>query len=170
MIAWEGSMPLANALVAELEQEGKSTIRMLERVPADQLDWTPHPRSMTLGRLAWHIVSIPSIGMRVIRAATFEVSNAGPPLMPESPDFVNAFRSNLDTAKATISAMDDEALKAPFTLSRNGEVLNETRKIVIIRSIMMNHSYHHRGQLSVYLRMLDVPLPAIYGTSADEKM
>ena len=71
-------MPLANALVAELEQEGKSTVRMLERVPADKLDWTPHVKSMTLGRLAWHVVSIPSIGMRVLNAATFEVSGAGP--------------------------------------------------------------------------------------------
>ncbi|MDP9361064.1 MAG: DinB family protein [Acidobacteriota bacterium] len=163
-------MPLANALVAELEQEGKSTLRMLERVPADQLDWTPHAKSMTLGRLAWHVVSIPSIATRLLRAGTFDVANAGPPPMPENPDFVTAFRRNLDEARATIAAMDDDALRAPFVLSRNGEVLNETRKIVMIRSIMMNHSYHHRGQLSVYLRMLDVPLPAIYGTSADEKM
>ena len=163
-------MPLANALVAELEQEGKSTIRMLERVPADKLDWTPHVKSMTLGRLAWHVASIPSIGMRVLSANTFEVSNAGPPAMPENPEFVNTFRRNLDGAKAFIAAMDDDALRAPFTLSRDGKVLNETRKVVMIRTIMMNHSYHHRGQLSVYLRMLDVPLPAIYGTSADEKM
>ena len=66
--------------------------------------------------------------------------------------------------------MDDDALKAPFVISRNGGVLNETRKIIFIRSVLMNHSYHHRGQLSVYLRLLDVPLPAIYGTSADEAM
>lgn len=163
-------MPLANALVAELEQEGKSTVRMLERVPADKLDWTPHVKSMTLGRLAWHIVSIPAIGMRVLNAATFAVGSASPPPMPENPDFVNAFQRNLDATKAFIAAMDDDALRAPFTLTRNGVVLNDTRKIVMIRSILMNHSYHHRGQLSVYLRLLDVPLPATYGTSADETM
>ena len=90
--------------------------------------------------------------------------------MPENPDFVNTFQRNLDAAKSFLAAMDDDALRAPFTLSRDGKALIETRKIVMIRTIMMNHSYHHRGQLSVYLRMLDVPLPAIYGTSADEKM
>jgi uncharacterized damage-inducible protein DinB len=163
-------MALANALVAEMEQEGKSTVRMLERVPADQLAWTPHAKSMSLGRLAWHVTSIPAIALRVLAASNFEVSNAGPAQMPENPDFVNSFRKNLENAMSMIASMDDEMLKAPFTLSRNGQVLNETRKIIIIRSILMNHSYHHRGQLSVYLRMLDVPLPAIYGTSADEAM
>jgi uncharacterized damage-inducible protein DinB len=163
-------MALAKALVAEMEQEGKSTVRMLERVPMDQLAWTPHAKSMSLGRLAWHVTSIPDIALRVLRANSFEVSNAGPAQLPESPDFVNSFRKNLENAMSMIAAMDDDTLKSPFTLSRNGTVLNETRKIVIIRSILMNHSYHHRGQLSVYLRMLDVPLPAIYGTSADEVM
>ena len=163
-------MALANALVAEMEQEGKSTVRMLERVPADQLGWTPHAKSMSLGRLAWHVTSIPDIALRVMAASNFEVSNAGPAQMPENPDFVSSFRKNQENAMAMIASMDDATLKAPFTLSRNGQVLNETRKIVIIRSILMNHSYHHRGQLSVYLRMLDVPLPAIYGTSADEAM
>ncbi len=163
-------MALAKALLAEMEQEGKSTVRMLERVPMDQLGWTPHAKSMSLGRLAWHITSIPAIALRVLSASTFEVSNAGPAQMPENPSFVDTYQHNLEAAMAMIGAMDDDALKSPFTLARNGQVLNETRKIVIIRSILMNHSYHHRGQLSVYLRMLDVPLPAIYGTSADEVM
>ena len=163
-------MPLANALIAELEQEGKSTLRMLERVPADKLAWTPHPKSMPLGRLAWHLVSIPSIAVRLISAGRFDIANAGPPQMPENPEFVDTFRRNLEAVSTTIAAMDDEALKAPFVISRNGNIVNETRKIVFIRQIMMNHTYHHRGQLSVYLRMLDVPLPAIYGTSADEVM
>jgi uncharacterized damage-inducible protein DinB len=163
-------MPLANALLAELEQEGKSTVRMLERVPADKLDWTPHPKSMPLGRLAWHLVSIPSIAVRLIHAGKFDITNAGPAQMPENPEFVDTFRRNLEAVTATIAAMDDEALKSPFIISRSGEVLNQTRKVIFIRQIMMNHAYHHRGQLSVYLRMLDVPLPAIYGTSADEAM
>ncbi|MEA2164969.1 MAG: hypothetical protein QOK37_3096 [Thermoanaerobaculia bacterium] len=163
-------MALAKALVAEMEQEGKSTVRMLERVPMDQLAWTPHAKSMSLGRLAWHVTSIPAIALRVLSASNFEVSNAGPAQLPENPDFVGSFRKNLGDAMSMIAAMDDETIKAPFTLSREGKVLNETRKIVIIRTILMNHSYHHRGQLSVYLRMLDVPLPAIYGTSADEVM
>jgi hypothetical protein len=144
-------MPLANALNAELELEGKSTVRMLERIPADKLEWRPHPKSLTLGRLAWHLVSIPSIAVRLVGEGKFDITN-------------------LLAIQSTLAGMDDDALKAPFTISRNGDVLNETRKIVFIRSVMMNHSYHHRGQLSVYLRLLDVPLPAIYGTSADEAM
>ncbi len=163
-------MALANALVAELEQEGKSTVRMLERVPVDKLDWAPHPKSMSLGRLAWHLVSIPSIALALVNAGAFDVANAKPAPMPEHPDFVAAYRRNLDQIRSTIATMDDDALRASFVLSRSGVVLNETRKIIIIRGILMNHSYHHRGQLSVYLRLLDVPVPAIYGTSADEAM
>jgi uncharacterized damage-inducible protein DinB len=163
-------MPLAKALIAELELEGKSSLRMLERVPLDKLDWTPHPKSLTLGRLAWHIVSIPLIAVRLMSEGKFDIKNGGPQPMPENPEFVETFRRNLSAIQSTLSTMDDEALKAPFVISRNGDVLNETRKIIFIRSVLMNHSYHHRGQLSVYLRMLDVPLPAIYGTSADEAM
>jgi len=163
-------MPLANALIAELEQEGKSTLRMLERLPLDKLAWTPHPKSMTLGRLAWHLVVMPSIGVRLITEGRFDIANAGPPQMPENPEFVDTFRRNLDVVSAMIKAMDDDALKAPFVISRNGDVVNQTRKIIFIRQILMNHTYHHRGQLSVYLRLLDVPLPAIYGTTADEGM
>ncbi len=161
-------MPLANALIAELEQEGKSTLRMLERVPPDKLEWTPHPKSMTLGRLAWHLVSMPEIAVRLINAGRFDITNGGPQPMPENPEFINTFRTNLQAVSATIAALDDEALRAPFVISSNGEVVTQTRKNVFIRSILMNHTYHHRGQLSVYLRMLDVSLPAVYGASADE--
>ena len=163
-------MPLANALIAELEQEGKSTLRMLERLPLDKLAWTPHPKSMSLGRLAWHVVAIPSIAVRLITSGRFDIANAGPPQMPENPEFVETFRANLKAIQQTLAGMDDVALKTPFVISRNGDVVTEPPTIVFIRTIMMNHTYHHRGQLSVYLRLLDVPLPAIYGTSADEVM
>lgn len=163
-------MALARALVAELEQEGKSTVRMLERVPLDKLDWAPHAKSMTLGRLAWHVTSIPAIAVRLVNLGRFDMAQARPPQMPDAPGFVTAFQSNLAEVSAQIGAMDDDALRAPFVLERNGAVIMETRKGVIIRTILMNHSYHHRGQLSVYLRLLDVPVPAIYGTSADETM
>ena len=163
-------MPLAKALIAELELEGKSTLRMLERLPLDKLDWTPHPKSMPLGRLAWHVVSIPSLAVKLVTEGKFDLRNGGPQPMPENPEFVETFRRNLSAIQSLLAGMDDDALKAPFVISRNGDVLNETRKIIFIRSVLMNHSYHHRGQLSVYLRLLDVPLPAIYGTSADEAM
>jgi len=163
-------MALANALVAELTEEGKSTARMLERVPLDKLDWAPHVKSMTLGRLAWHLASIPANALRLVNAGRFDVADARPPQANDTSAFVEAYQQNLAGVRAAIAAMDDEALRAPFTLLRNGTVINETRKNVILRTILMNHSYHHRGQLSVYLRLLDVPVPAIYGTSADEMM
>jgi len=163
-------MPLANALIAELEQEGKSTLRMLERLPLDKLDWTPHPKSLTLGRLAWHIVAIPSLAVRLISEGRFDLANGGPPPLPDHPEFVETFKGNLKAIRETLSTMDDAALRAPMVISRNGDVLMQPPTNVFIRQIMMNHSYHHRGQLSVYLRLLDVPLPAIYGTSADEAM
>ncbi|HXA17213.1 MAG TPA: DinB family protein [Thermoanaerobaculia bacterium] len=163
-------MPLANALIAELEQEGKSTLRMLERLPMDKLDWTPHLKSLTLGRLAWHVVAIPALAVGLINAGRFDITNAGPPPMPENPEFVETFRGNLKAIRAKLAEMDDVALRTPFAIVRDGDELMHPPTIVFLRQIMMNHQYHHRGQLSVYLRMLDVPLPAIYGTSADEVM
>lgn len=163
-------MPLANALMAELEQEGQSTLRMLERLPMEKLDWTPHPKSLTLGRLAWHVVAIPALAVGLINAGRFDITNAGPPPMPVNPEFVETFRGNLKAIRAKLAEMDDVALKTPFAIVRDGDELMHPPTIVFLRQIMMNHSYHHRGQLSVYLRMLDVPLPAIYGTSADEVM
>ncbi|HEX7678944.1 MAG TPA: DinB family protein [Thermoanaerobaculia bacterium] len=163
-------MPLANALIAELEQEGKSTLRMLERLPMDKLDWMPHPKSLTLGRLAWHVVAIPALAVGLIDAGRFDITNAGPPPMPENPEFVETFRGNLKAIRAKLAEMDDVALKTPFAIVRDGDELMHPPTIVFLRQIMMNHQYHHRGQLSVYLRLLDVPLPAIYGTSADEVM
>ncbi len=163
-------MALARSLVAELEQEGKSTVRMLARVPLDHLDWVPHPKSMSLGRLAWHLASIPATAVRLVGVGRFDLADARPPQTTNAPDFVAAYERNLAEVVASIGAMDDDALREPFTLLRGGTVVIETRKVVIIRTVLMNHSYHHRGQLSVYLRLLDVPLPATYGTSADETM
>jgi uncharacterized damage-inducible protein DinB len=163
-------MPLANALMAEVEQEGKSTLKMLERLPMDKLDWAPHPKSLTLGRLAWHVVTIPALAVGLIDAGRFDITNGGPPQLPESPEYVETFRGNLKAIRARLAGMDDVALKTTFVIERDGGELMQLPTIVFLRQIMMNHSYHHRGQLSVYLRMLDVPLPAIYGTSADEVM
>src|SRR5882757_3747870 len=102
-------MPLANALIAELEQEGKSTLRMLERLPMDKLDWTPHPKSLTLGRLAWHVVTIPALAVGLINAGRFDITNGGPPPLPENPEFVETFRGNLKAIRAKLAEMDDVA-------------------------------------------------------------
>src|SRR5258706_10645343 len=140
-------MPLAKALIAELELEGKSTVRMLERVPADQLEWRPHPKSLTLGRLAWHLVSIPSIAVRLMADGKFDIKNGGPQPMPENPEFVETFRRNLSAIQSTLAGMEGDGLKGPFVISRKGDALNEKRKIIFVPPGLMNHSPHHRRQL-----------------------
>ncbi len=162
-------MSLVRPLLAELEFESASTIKMLERVPREHLDWRPHAKSMSLGMLAWHIVSIPKTVGRLLAAGEFDLANARPAgAPPEDADLVGEYKRNLDAIKAQAGALDDDAVRQPFTLRRGDRVLQTIPKMAVLRNIFMNHSVHHRGQLSVYLRMLDVPLPAIYGTSADE--
>ncbi len=163
------AMKIAGPLLGELEFESASTIKILERVPREHYEWRPHAKSMSLGQLAWHIASIPKTVLRLLEAGEFDLQNARPAgSPPPDADPVAEYKRNLDDIKARINAFDDAAIKQPFTLRRAEQVLQTMPKIAVLRTIFMNHSIHHRGQLSVYLRLLDVPLPAIYGTSADE--
>jgi uncharacterized damage-inducible protein DinB len=158
-------------IVGELQFEGTSTVRMLERVPGDKLQWAPHEKSMTLGRLAWHLARIPARAVTFIAEGQFDLSGARPDPPPDNvDDIVAEYKRNLDAAKAAVGGLDDEALHRPFRFLKNGEVLREMPTLIFIRNVLLNHSYHHRGQLSVYLRLLDIPLPAVYGTSADESL
>jgi uncharacterized damage-inducible protein DinB len=161
-------MPLSESLIAELEREGKSTERILDRVPADKLEWRPHAKSMTLGVLAWHIASLPAIVVVGLREGKRDVSGSRPGPR-EGTDFVATFRRNLDELKRALAATPDEGLlKERFSFVNKGEPVVSIPKLGFVRTVMMNHSIHHRGQLTVYLRLLDVPVPAMYGTSADE--
>jgi uncharacterized damage-inducible protein DinB len=159
---------LANALLAEFDQEAQTTQRVLDRVPNDKLSWRPHPKSFSLGQLALHTA-----------AASGAVANAAVPDTMEAPGFTQIEPKNIQevldahaqscaTVKSVIGKMDDSKLTSTWTLTKNGQTLMSVPRIAFIRSIMMNHIYHHRGQLSVYLRMLEVPVPSIYGPSADE--
>ena len=164
-------MALITPLLGEIEHESKATLKCLERVPAGKLDWSPHAKSMTLGRLAWHIASIPSIAKDWMEAGTIERGSARSGEIPGDPAVIaQTFRRNVDTLRAYLADIDDSTLKEPFTMTRGGVVVTSFPKIAMLRQVLMNHSYHHRGQLTVYLRILDVPLPAIYGSSADETM
>jgi len=163
-------MRLVESLIAELDREAKSTERILERVPQGKLEWQPHPKSMSLGQLAWHIASLPANAVRGLEEGKREVSAARPDPR-EGSDFVGTFRKNLGDLKAVLSSMPDEVLLTErFAFVRNGEPVASFPKLGLIRTVLMNHSIHHRGQLTVYLRLLDVPVPAMYGTSADENM
>ena len=161
-------MPIITPILGELDHEARATTRVLERVPADRLDWTPHPKSMSIGKLAWHIATVPQRVEQMLRAGVFDVATARPADAQTS--FLDAYRDNLAGVRAYLAPLTDEELKEPFTMKRGEQVIMQIPKVAVIRNILMNHSYHHRGQMTVYLRMLDVPVPAVYGTSADEGM
>ncbi|HVE72288.1 MAG TPA: DinB family protein [Thermoanaerobaculia bacterium] len=164
-------MPILNAILPELDIEAKTTVRVLERIPGDRLDFTPHPKSSTLGKLAWHIASIPANVQKFMRLGTFDMTQARPQPMPsDTQGIVDAFKQNMADTRAYLETLTDENLREPFTMTRGEQTVLTIPKVAVVRTILMNHSYHHRGQLAVYLRLLDVPVPAIYGTSADEAM
>ena len=162
-------MPVVNAILAEIEQESKTTRKVLERVPQDKLNWKPHEKSMSLGRLAWHLAFIPSRVLSMLGEAAFDMAAAGPTTPPESTDEILAgFDKNYGDIRQYLQSIDDAALREPFTLRRGDRVILSMPKLGVVRAILLNHTYHHRGQLSVYLRLLDVAVPSIYGPTADE--
>lgn len=161
-------MTIAQSLIAELEQEGASTERILGRVPAEKIDWRPHAKSMTLGELAWHIARLPLGAVDGLREGKRDVATARPAPRTGT-DFVGEFRRNLAELKNVLASTSDDALlKERFSFVRGDETLTSFPKLGFVRTVMMNHSIHHRGQLTVYLRLLDLPVPAMYGRSADE--
>lgn len=162
------TMTLNEALIAEVTREAQATRRVLERVPEDKLSWAPHPKSMSLGTLALHVAGIPGAIADLLSEPVREV----PTFTPPEARSVREVLSRLDesTARTTtrLSAWRDEDLRAEWRMVRGGDTLFALPRIDMVRAVMLNHWYHHRGQLTVYLRLLDVPLPSIYGPSADE--
>ena len=159
---------MINTLLAELTQEAATTRRVLERLPTDKLKWRPHPKSRTLGELAAHIAMLPANIAAMAAHETFDVSG-----IPQSQSLGDAspttvLDGSLASARAALSGMSDERLGEMWSMMAGGTVLVAMPRVALLRSIMLNHWYHHRGQLSVYLRELDVPVPSIYGPSADE--
>jgi uncharacterized damage-inducible protein DinB len=161
-------MPVIDAILMELEQEAKTTRRVLERVPQDKLGWKPHEKSFTLGQLAMHIAGGQKQIAKMAAEDVFELGNFGPPEVNSREEILEALDEGTASAKNTLQKLDDAKLRSTWTLKKNGKTLMAVPRIGFIRSIMMNHIYHHRGQLSVYLRLLDVAVPSIYGPSADE--
>ncbi len=161
-------MSLAATLVQELQMEAVTTRRVLERVPDAQLGWAPHPRSRTLGQLAMHIATTP------VGVATLASTNPAevPGFGDVTPTSTAEVLATLDAAVAEttrlLGAMSDEALAETWRMHSNGAEIMAMPRIVFLRNVMLNHWYHHRGQMSVYLRLLEVPVPSIYGPSADE--
>ncbi|MDQ3283148.1 MAG: DinB family protein [Acidobacteriota bacterium] len=161
---------MADLLIREIEQEMKATREMLSRVPSDNHDWKPHERSMSLGALARHLAMIPLRVKVVLDEGVFDLAKALPGASDGSASLVELFDQNMAAVRTTIEVIDDEAMRERVPFVRDGKQLRELPRASLIRAILMNHTYHHRGQMSVYLRLLDVPVPATYGTSADEGM
>jgi uncharacterized damage-inducible protein DinB len=162
-------MRIIDPILKELDQEAATTRRVLERVPDDKLGWKPHPKSMSLGQLSLHVAQTPGTIAGFVTGPTLEISGGfAQQAAGSTGEVLSALDASLARAKQVLSEMDDATAMSAWSLTRNGKTLMSMPRIAVVRTIMLNHWYHHRGQLSVYLRELDVPVPAIYGPSADE--
>jgi uncharacterized damage-inducible protein DinB len=157
-------------MLAEFTEEVVLTRRILDRVPADKLSWRPHPKSMTLGQLALHIATVPGALATLAQGDGLDVAQANfvPPQPKDLHEVHAAFQESIRVAGTQLTGMTDGQALGNFTLKLRDKELFSQPRIGILRTIMLNHWYHHRGQLSVYLRLLEVPVPVIYGRSADE--
>lgn len=163
-------MPMSQALVIELEQEAATTRRMLERVPEDRLGWQPHEKSMSLARLAGHLANLFTWSQVIFEEDGLDLGgDFTPPPVPENRrQILDAFDTNIAACKERIAAADDARLMETWTMRHGERVLARLPRASALRSWVFNHALHHRGQLSVYLRLLDVPLPQVYGPTADD--
>lgn len=162
-------MAIKDALLAEYDHEMGTTRRLLERVPDAQLAWKPHDRSMSFGGLATHLGSIPHWGGTILKDASFDLADA-PPNLEAKTSRAAILELFDESSKATRALMDksDAEFMTPWTLKRGGQQMFSMPRMAAFKSFVINHVIHHRGQLSVYLRLNDIPVPAIYGPSADE--
>jgi uncharacterized damage-inducible protein DinB len=162
-------MAMIDALLAELEQESVTTRRVLERVPQAHLGWKPHPKSMSLGQLALHIATVPG---NVAALAAMDTVPEPPTFVQQeaatSAELVPALMASVAQARRHLGGFDDAAMNRTWTLMSGGREILAMPRAAFARAIMLNHWYHHRGQLLVYLRLLDVPVPSVYGPTADE--
>ena len=166
-------MALADALLPEFDQEMAGTRKTLERVPDDKLDWKPHDKSTALGGLATHLSNILTWALYTLEQDSLDLAPEGKALPPMEPaksrdELLKTFDENLSKARAAIAAASDETMFKPWTLLHGGKTLLTLPKIAVLRGFVMNHMIHHRAQLGVYLRLNDIPVPSIYGPSADE--
>jgi len=165
---------IRDALLPEFDQEMASTRKVLERCPEDKFGWKPHPRSFTMGALATHIVNMTGWTVDTIEKDSFDIAPPGAPPYKEEPltsqkDLLAKFDKSTAAARTAIAGASDEHFARTWSLLSGGQTLFSMPRIACIRSFVLNHCIHHRAQLGVYLRLNDLPVPAIYGPSADEQ-
>lgn len=166
-------MPLIDALLPEFDREMGLTRRALERVPDGRFEWRPHPTSVTLGRLAEHLAEMPLWASMTMTQGELEMTTRRPAdyQRPDTRAAVLAmFDANLKAGRGNLAGKTDGEFFAPWTLKAGGKAVFTMPKIAVMRNFVLNHMIHHRGQFTVYLRMLGVPVPSIYGPSGDEQM
>jgi uncharacterized damage-inducible protein DinB len=158
---------IAEVFLREFDGEMETTRRLLERVPSGRLEWSPHPKSMTLKQLAGHVAELATWGVR-IDESSFEVGTRKRLEFDSVGQLLAQFDEAVAASRTSIAQKTDEDLRERFTVTRGGTTFYQMSKASLLRRVFLNHLIHHRGQLSVYLRLNDVPLPPIYGPSADE--
>jgi len=161
------------ALLGEFDHEFANARKTLERVPDAKFDWKPHAKSYSMGALAGHIAFIPHWAMHTIEKSEFDVNPPGgsmtqPPPMKSRADVLAFFDKGVAEARAALAGASDQSMMTPWSLLAGGKIIFTMPRIAVLRSFIMNHMIHHRGVLTVYLRLNDLPVPALYGPSADE--
>jgi uncharacterized damage-inducible protein DinB len=163
-------MKIAEPLAAEFKLEARMTRRMLERVPGDRLTWRPHPKSMSLGRLAMHVAEIPGWARSILEQDELVLDGSFTATEPATlAEVLDAFDHHASSFGELLGAQDNARMLARWRMRAGDRVVVEAPRTAMIRSAVLSHVVHHRGQLSVYLRLLDVPLPPVYGPTADER-
>ena len=165
-------MAIAESILPEFDHETATTRTLLERVPGDKAEWKPHVRSMSLGQLAMHIANLPQWAAIALERTQFDTNPPGESLAASPPyesaqAVLETYDRNVAAARALLARMSDGEFMVQWTLKNGGKTMYSMPRVAVFRSFVLNHAVHHRGQLSVYLRLLDVPLPSIYGPTAD---
>ena len=167
-------MPIADGLVAEFDHETKLTRNLIARVPDDRASWKPHGKSMSMGELAIHLANIEAYGHAVVTTTQLDFQSpadtkAVRATWSSRANALEVFDRNVEATRRALAALSDEQLRKPWTLRSGDHVVFALPRLAAWRSVVMSHQIHHRGQLSVYLRLNDIAVPSIYGPSADEQ-
>lgn len=166
-------MTLRDSVLAELDAEMAATRRLLDRLPEAAFGWKPHEKSMSLGGLATHLAELPHWGRAILERDGYDLvrDSAGHAVEKTTrAEVIEVFDRHAADVRRTLVALTDAQLAAPWSLTRNGDTIMSLPRLSALRRFLVNHLVHHRGQLTVYLRMQNVPLPPLYGPTADERM
>jgi uncharacterized damage-inducible protein DinB len=162
-------MPINELLIREFDHEMANTKKTLERVPADKWDWKPHQTSGSLGWMAGHVATLPGFTIGIIKSPELDLAGLQIPKVETPADLLNTFTKLSGEARDALASVTDEQLSQPWALKRNGVTIFSMPRYDMLRTMSLNHLLHHRAQLTMYLRELNVPVPALYGPSADER-